>query len=74
MTTLSVSGLVKRFGAVQALGGVSFAVGEGEFFTIVGPTNAGKSTLLKTIAGLHAPEAGRVAIRDRASTIMGSLS
>jgi ABC-type sugar transport system ATPase subunit len=62
---LSVSGLVKRFGSVEALGGVSFTAGEGEFFTIVGPTNAGKSTLLKTIAGLHAPDAGEVAIDGR---------
>ena len=58
MSTLQVRELAKHFGAVRALDGVSFEVGEGEFFVILGPTNAGKSTLLKTIAGLYRPDAG----------------
>ena len=62
---LQAVGLTKRFEEVQALDAVSFSVGEGELFCIVGPTNAGKSTLLKTIAGLHRPEVGSIRIRGR---------
>jgi ABC-type sugar transport system ATPase subunit len=47
---------------VDALNDVSFTVPPGEFFSIVGPTNAGKSTLLKLIAGLHAPSSGRIVL------------
>ena len=65
MTVLQLDKLSKRFDDVQALDEVSCSVSEGEFFCVVGPTNAGKSTLLKTIAGLHRPDSGRVRIRDR---------
>lgn len=67
---LAVSGLSKRFGKVEALRDLSFEVGEGEFFTIVGPTNAGKSTLLHAIAGLHSPESGSIFMRGRDVTRM----
>jgi ABC-type sugar transport system ATPase subunit len=60
---LRIQGLHKRFGAVTALSEVSLEVREGEFFSLVGPTNAGKSTLLKTIAGLHRADAGGIALR-----------
>jgi ABC-type sugar transport system ATPase subunit len=63
MSWLAVETLSKRFpGQVVALDGVSFEIPKGELFCIVGPTNAGKSTLLKTIAGLHRPDAGRILI------------
>lgn len=60
MHRLRLENVSKRFGDVQALDGISFAVTPGEFFSIVGPTNAGKSTLVKLIAGLHLPDQGRV--------------
>lgn len=61
MSRLFVHRLSKTFpGRVEALSDISFSVAPGEFFSIVGPTNAGKSTLLKLIAGLHAPTAGRI--------------
>jgi ABC-type sugar transport system ATPase subunit len=62
VSALAVEGLSKRFDAVEALRGVSFDLADGEFFCIVGPSNAGKSTLLQTIAGLHQPDAGRIRI------------
>lgn len=62
MTALSVVGVSKRFGAVQALSGIDISVSKGEFLCLLGPTNAGKSTLLKTIAGLYRPDEGRVVI------------
>lgn len=65
MRILSVESVSKAFDEVQALEDVTFHVGEGEFFCIVGPTNAGKSTLLKTIAGLCRPDSGNVRIKGR---------
>ncbi len=65
MTLLHVVGLSKRFGTLAALDGVDLEVGAGDLFCVVGPTNAGKSTLLKTIAGLHRPDAGTVVLDGR---------
>src|SRR5688572_7696738 len=50
----------KAFGAVQALGGVSFDVAEGATHAIVGENGAGKSTLLKILAGLVRPDSGDI--------------
>ncbi|MCW5623590.1 MAG: ABC transporter ATP-binding protein [Burkholderiales bacterium] len=65
MGILRIDGLSVRFGAVAALNDVHLDVADGEFFCIVGPTNAGKTTLLKTVAGLHRPTAGTVWLNDR---------
>ena len=59
MATLRLDGLVKRFGEVTALNGVDLDVQPGEFFAILGPSAAGKTTTLRTIAGLERPEAAR---------------
>ncbi|MEQ9491375.1 MAG: ABC transporter ATP-binding protein [Alphaproteobacteria bacterium] len=61
MSWLSVENLRKTFEEnVTALDDISFSMKKGEFFCIVGPTNAGKSTLLKIIAGLYRPDSGQV--------------
>ena len=65
MTLLRVDGLSKRFDTTVALDQASFEVREGEFFCLVGPTNAGKSTLLKTIAGMHRPDAGTITLHGK---------
>lgn len=52
----------KRFGAVHALRGVSFAVARGEFFGLLGPNGAGKSTLINIVAGLTRHNSGRVSV------------
>jgi ABC-2 type transport system ATP-binding protein len=59
---LMVDSLVKRFGAVTAVDGVSLELGVGECFGLLGPNGAGKSTLIRTIAGRVLPDAGRVAV------------
>jgi ABC-2 type transport system ATP-binding protein len=56
---LAVSGLAKRYGSVEALGGVDLVVGEGELVGLLGPNGAGKSTLVKIACGLVRPSAGR---------------
>ena len=52
----------KRYGALQALAGVSLAVVEGEFFGLLGPNGAGKTTLISIIAGLSRASAGTVRV------------
>ena len=52
----------KRYGALQALAGVSLAVAEGEFFGLLGPNGAGKTTLISIIAGLTRASAGEVRV------------
>jgi multiple sugar transport system ATP-binding protein len=65
MTDLKLENLVKRYGRVTALDGLSFDVEAGEFFCLLGPSAAGKTTTLRAIAGLERLEAGRVAFAGR---------
>jgi len=53
-----VDGLVRRFGDVVALAGLSFDVAEGELFGVVGPDGAGKTTLMRILAGVLPPTSG----------------
>ncbi len=59
-TLLSVRGLVKSFGDLQALRGVSFDAHSGEIVAVIGPNGAGKTTLLSIIAGAQRQSAGTV--------------
>ena len=59
---ISIQGIRKRFGRVEALKGIDLDIRQGEFFGLLGPNGAGKSTLINTIAGLIRPDAGRVAV------------
>ncbi|HEY5637350.1 MAG TPA: ABC transporter ATP-binding protein [Burkholderiales bacterium] len=59
---IEVVEVVKRYGALEALAGVSLTVREGEFFALLGPNGAGKTTLINVIAGLARPSAGRVSV------------
>jgi ABC-2 type transport system ATP-binding protein len=52
--------LVKRYGELRAVDGVSFSVRRGEFFGILGPNGAGKTTTLEMLEGLRRPDAGTV--------------
>ena len=55
-------GVEKRFGEVAAVAGIDLEIGEGEFFSLLGPSGCGKTTLLRMLAGLETPSAGRVLI------------
>lgn len=61
---LSVRGISKRFGGVQALQGVGFDLQPGEVLALAGDNGAGKSTLIKCISGVHQPDEGAVFYKD----------
>src|ERR1700731_3508359 len=65
MAEVSLLDVSKRFGAVEAVRGLSLAIADGEFVVLLGPTGAGKTTTLRLIAGMERPDAGRVVIRGR---------
>ena len=60
-----ITGVVKRFGALEAVSHVSLEVGKGEFFSLLGPSGCGKTTLLRVVAGFEQPDEGRVQIGGR---------
>ncbi len=55
---IDVRNIVKHFGSVIALSGVSMAVNEGQVMCLLGDNGAGKSTLIKTLSGVHKPTSG----------------
>jgi ABC-type polysaccharide/polyol phosphate transport system ATPase subunit len=59
-----------RYRELRVLDNVSFEVGRGEFFGIVGPNGCGKSTLLKILSGIFEPDAGRVAVNGSLSPFL----
>ena len=59
---IQIEGLVKRYGALSALRGISFEVQEGEFFGLLGPNGAGKSTAINIIVGLTRRSEGKVSV------------
>jgi multiple sugar transport system ATP-binding protein len=62
MAFLEISGLRKRYGAVEILKGIDLTLDRGGFLVLVGPSGCGKSTLLNTIAGLEGISEGTIAI------------
>lgn len=58
MNSIEVSGLTKKYGRVEALGGADLSVGRGEVFGLVGPNGAGKTTLIKGLVGALRPSGG----------------
>ncbi len=59
---LRIEEVEKRFGAVEAVKGVSLDIAAGEFFALLGPSGSGKTTLLRILSGLETPNRGRVSI------------
>lgn len=71
---LRVENIVKTFPAVRALDGVSFEVRPGEVHALLGENGAGKSTLMKVLAGMHAPDSGKIFIQEQEVTLPTPLA
>ena len=68
---LSLAGVTKRFGAVQALSDVHMDVRAGEVVALVGDNGAGKSTLVKVIAGVYTPDDGHITFDGKPVRVSG---
>ena len=62
MPAIVVRGLRKRYGEVEALGGIDFEVGEGEVFGLLGPNGAGKTTTVEILEGYRERDDGSVEV------------
>jgi len=69
--SITLAGVSKTFGTLQALVDIDLHVGAGEFLALIGPSGCGKTTLLKAIAGLSPVDAGRVVVGTRSVTRPG---
>ncbi len=65
MVSVTLKNVVKRFGNVEVLKGISFHVNDGEMFFLLGPSGCGKTTTLRIIAGFYVPDEGEVYFGDK---------
>lgn len=70
---LKVTGLKKAYGAIQAVGGVSFEVRPGEIFGVIGPNGSGKTTLFNSMLGQIKPDEGKIELNGQDVTTLGPL-
>jgi len=62
LAQITLDNVTKRFGRITAVKDLSFEIRDREFFVLLGPTGAGKTTTLRCIAGLEKPENGSILI------------
>ncbi len=72
MAQIELKGVSKAFGPAQALRDITLQIADGEFFVLLGETGAGKTTMLRVIAGLEKPNAGQVFIDGQDVTGWGA--
>ena len=70
---LKVSNLKKAYGAIQAVGGVSFEVMPGEIFGVIGPNGSGKTTMFNSVLGQIKPDEGTIELNGKDVTQAGPL-
>ncbi|PIT80460.1 ABC transporter ATP-binding protein [Limnohabitans sp. JirII-31] len=70
---LQVTDLKKAYGAIQAVGGVSFEVMPGEIFGVIGPNGSGKTTLFNSMLGQITPDQGKIELKGQDVTRLGPL-
>ncbi len=70
---LKVTNMKKAYGAIQAVGGVSFEVLPGEIFGVIGPNGSGKTTLFNSMLGQIKPDSGRIEFKGQDVTRAGPL-
>ena len=71
---LKVTDMKKAYGAIQAVGGVSFDVRPGEIFGVIGPNGSGKTTLFNSMLGQIRPDSGRIELNGEDVTELGPLA
>lgn len=69
-TIISLSSVIKDFGAVRAVNNANFDIRSGEFFSLLGPSGCGKTTLLRMLAGFELPTEGRISIDGKDVTLV----
>ena len=65
MSGIAVEAVVKSFGGLRAVAGVSVSIGDGELVGLIGPNGSGKTTLLSIVSGHESPDGGRVLLDGR---------
>ncbi len=65
MASLTFAAVTKSFGPVRAVDGLDLSIRDGEFFVILGPSGAGKTTSLRLLAGLETPDHGKIFMDGR---------
>ena len=70
---LEVKGLAKSYGAIRAVGGVSFQVMPGEIFGVIGPNGSGKTTMFNSVLGQIEPDAGEIHLNGQNITGLSPL-
>jgi branched-chain amino acid transport system ATP-binding protein len=70
---LKVTNLKKAYGAIQAVGGVSFEVMPGEIFGVIGPNGSGKTTMFNSVLGQISPDAGSIELHGKNITGLSPL-
>ncbi|UUZ65823.1 ABC transporter ATP-binding protein [Polaromonas sp. P1(28)-13] len=70
---LKVTDLKKSYGAIQAVGGVSFEVMPGEIFGVIGPNGSGKTTMFNSVLGQISPDAGAIELKGKNITGLSPL-
>ncbi|MEO6300202.1 MAG: ABC transporter ATP-binding protein, partial [Paracoccaceae bacterium] len=68
MASVELTGIAKRFGAVEVIRSLDLSVADGSFCALLGPSGCGKSTMLRMIAGLETVSGGSIMIGDREVT------
>jgi len=69
-TAVEFQGVSRHYGPVKAVDDVSFAIADGEFFSMLGPSGSGKTTCLRLVAGFEAPTSGQVLLRGEDATFV----
>ena len=64
MPAIEVDGLLKKYGQLRAVDGISFAVEKGEVFSLLGPNGAGKTTTIEILEGLRQQDGGKASVLD----------
>jgi ABC-type sugar transport system ATPase subunit len=70
---IEMRGISKRFGGVRALQDVSFSILAAEIHSLAGENGCGKSTLIKVLSGVHAPDEGEIVLEGKCIRIFRPL-